>query len=216
MEKNSYEEARKRMVAGQLVPRGIEDTKILDAFLNIPRHLFVPDRQKKYAYEDYPLPIGWKQTISQPFIVALMTQFLHPDKGEKALEIGTGSGYQAAILVYLGCDVYSIERIPQLAEEAKEMLNSLGLEVKIKVDDGTLGWLEAGPFDKIIVTAAAEDIPQPLIEQLKNGGRLIMPVGGFFDQELTLVDKFSNDKIVRSGVGKCVFVPLLGAYGYKE
>ena len=204
------------MVDAQLVPRGIEDPKVLDAFLNIPRHLFVPDRQREYAYEDYPLPIGCQQTISQPFIVALMTQFLNLNKGEKVLEIGTGSGYQAAVLVYLGCNVFTIERIPQLAEKAKKVLYSLGLEVNLKIDDGTLGWPEFGPFDKIIVTAAAEDIPQPLIEQLKNGGRLIMPVGVFLNQKLTIINKLSDIEIVKSCVGECLFVPLVGIHGYKE
>ena len=200
------------MIEEQLIPRGIRNKKILEAFENIPRHLFVPEEKQSYAYEDYPLSIGWGQTISQPFIVALMTQLLEPKKDEKVLEIGTGSGYQSAILAYLRCKVFTIERIPQLAERAQQVLESLEFKVKVKIADGTLGWEKESPFDKIIVTAAAKDIPPPLIQQLKIGGRLIMPIGGTFHQELIVADKVTNKEVKKESAGSCIFVPLIGKY----
>ena len=200
------------MVDEQLISRGIDDKSILEAFSNVPRHLFIPEGSRDYAYQDHPLPIGWNQTISQPYIVALMTQFLGPKKDEKILEIGTGSGYQAAILAYLGCDVFSVERIPELAEKAKEVLALLNFDVKINISDGSLGWPAYAPFDKIIVTAAAKVIPKPLVEQLKIKGRLVIPVGMPLHQELTVVDKLSKDEISKTYAGGCVFVPLIGKY----
>ncbi|RKY39064.1 MAG: protein-L-isoaspartate O-methyltransferase [Candidatus Omnitrophota bacterium] len=212
MKENNYLLLRKRMIEEQLIPRGIRNKKILEAFENIPRHLFVPEEKQSYAYEDHPLSIGWGQTISQPFIVALMTQLLEPKKDEKVLEIGTGSGYQSAILAYLGCKVFTIERIPQLAERAQQVLESLEFKVEVKIGDGTLGWEKESPFDKIIVTAAAKDIPSPLVHQLKIGGRLIMPIGGAFHQELIIADKVTNKEVKKKSAGSCIFVPLIGKY----
>jgi protein-L-isoaspartate(D-aspartate) O-methyltransferase len=213
---DKYKILREKMVDEQLARRGIENEHILESFLNVPRELFVPEKEKRYAYQDHPLSIGWGQTISQPYIVALMTQLLGPQEGEKVLEIGTGSGYQAAILAYLGCKVFSVERIPQLAERAKEILKSLNLNVEIKVGDGTLGWEEHALYDKVIVTAAAKEIPPPLITQLKVGGRLIIPVGEFFHQELIVLDKISEDKTVKTSAGGCIFVPLIGKYAWQK
>jgi len=215
MRENDYHKLRKRMVEEQLILRGINDKSILEAFLNIPRELFVSPQLRKFAYADRPLPIGYNQTISQPFMVALMTQLLHPQKGEKVLEIGTGSGYQAAILCYLGCKVFSIERIKELAEIAKKRLEELNFKVKIKIDDGTLGWEEFSPFDKIIVTAGAKIIPPPLFSQLKEGGRLVIPVGDLYHQELIVIDKKGKDKYIKNNAGGCIFVPLVGKYGFK-
>jgi len=215
MRENDYHKLRKRMVEEQLILRGINDKSILEAFLNIPRELFVSPQLRKFAYADRPLPIGYNQTISQPFMVALMTQLLHPQKGEKVLEIGTGSGYQAAILCYLGCKVFSIERIKELAEIAKKRLEELNFKVKIKIDDGTLGWEEFSPFDKIIVTAGAKIIPPPLLSQLKEGGRLVIPVGDLYHQELIVIDKKGKDKYIKNNAGGCIFVPLVGKYGFK-
>ncbi len=215
MKENDYYKLRKKMIEEQLIPRGINDKSILEAFLNIPRELFVSSQMKKFAYADRPLPIGYEQTISQPFMVALMTQLLHPQKGEKVLEIGTGSGYQAAILCYLGCEVFSIERIKELAEIAKKRLEEFNFKIKIKVGDGTLGWEEFSPFDKIIVTAGAKITPPPLLSQLKEGGRLVIPVGNLYHQELMIIDKKEKDKYIKNNAGGCVFVPLVGKYGYE-
>lgn len=216
MKKDNYNILREKMVREQLKLRGITNPSIIKAFLNVPRELFVPEEEKLYAYEDRPLPIGYNQTISQPYMVAVMTRQLLPMGKDKVLEIGTGSGYQAAILRYLGCKVYSVERIPQLAERAEQTLTKLGLDVYIKVGDGTLGWEEFAPYDKIIVTAAAKEIPSPLIDQLKIGGRLVLPVGNIFQQELTVVDKISSQKTVKKNAGGCIFVPLIGKYGWQE
>lgn len=207
---------RKKMVTEQILQRGIEDKRILDAFNNVAREEFVPEEERRYAYEDYPLNIGFGQTISQPYIVALMTSLLDPVKGEKILEIGTGSGYQSAILAYLGADVYSIERIKELGELAKERLLRLGYKVKIKIDDGTLGWQEYAPFDKIIITAAAYNLPPPLIEQLKIGGKIVAPLGGSIYQNLTVIKKLNDNQLEQKTVCGCVFVPLIGRYGYKK
>ena len=204
------------MVEKQLRSRGIGDVGVLEAFSHIPRELFVPERERAYAYDDHPLPIGWKQTISQPYIVALMTEHLCLKAGEKVLEIGTGSGYQAALLAYMGGNVYSIERIPELVEHAREVLASLNLDVHLKVGDGTLGWEEIAPFDKIIVTAASPEIPEPLLVQIKVGGRLIVPLGDVFHQELTLVHKVSASEYDRQFLCACVFVPLVGKYAWQE
>ena len=204
------------MVEEQLILRGINESPVLEAFATIQRELFVPEEEKKYAYCDRPLPIGYNQTISQPFMVALMTQLLHPQRGEKVLEIGTGSGYQAAILCYLGCEVFSIERIKELAEIAKKRLEEFNFKIKIKIGDGTLGWEEFSPFDKIIVTAGAKVTPPPLLSQLKEGGRLVIPVGNLYHQELIVIDKKGNDKYIKNNAGGCVFVPLVGKYGFKR
>ncbi len=200
------------MVETQLIPRGIKDKRVINAMLTIPRHLFVPEEALwSQAYSDFPLPIGEKQTISQPYIVALMTQELNADKGDKVLEIGTGSGYQAAVLSGLVKEVYTIEIIEPLAKSAEERLSREGYKnVKVKNADGYFGWEENASFDAIIVTAAANHIPPPLIEQLKDGGRLIIPLGSTREfQTLTLVTRKDNDLETRFITG-VVFVPLTG------
>ena len=177
-EKNRLGELREEMVQQQIETRGVTDPNVLKAMKAVPRHLFVPTQYRKNAYGDYPLPIGKGQTISQPYIVAFMSAVLHLKPNDRILEIGTGSGYQAAVLAELGCNVYSIEIIASLGEKAKETLNELGYSnVHIRIGDGHRGWPEEAPFDAIIVTCAPEKIPPALIEQLKEGGRLIIPVG---------------------------------------
>ncbi|RKY40842.1 MAG: protein-L-isoaspartate O-methyltransferase [Candidatus Omnitrophota bacterium] len=213
---DNYQSLRKRMVEEQLIPRGIKDKSVLKAFLNIPREFFVPLGLRKFAYADRPLLIGYKQTISQPFMVALMVQLLQLKRGDKVLEIGTGSGYQAAILCYLGCEVFTIERIKELADTAEEKLEKLQFKVKIKVGDGTLGWEEFSPFDKIIVAAGAKIIPPPLLSQLREGGRLVIPVGNLYHQELIVVDKRGENEYIKNNAGGCIFVPLVGKYGYED
>jgi len=204
------------MVDEQLIPRGIKNQKVLDAFCKVERHKFIPEEARGSAYADFPVPIGEGQTISQPYIVALMTECLDLTGQEKVLEIGTGSGYQAAILAELSKEVYSIERFGSLAKRAEALLNELGYaNIKIKVCDGTLGWQEEAPFERIIITAASPRIPLPLTEQLKEGGRLILPLGENFSQVLTVVEK-KNDKLESVQVCGCVFVPLVGKYGYSK
>jgi protein-L-isoaspartate(D-aspartate) O-methyltransferase len=206
---------RRRMVEEQLAPRGIEDPRVLGVFSKVERHRFIPEDFKGSAYADYPVPIGEGQTISQPFIVALMTQCLGVSAQDKILEIGTGSGYQAAILAELAKEVYTVERIESLAKRAEVLLGDLGYQnIKIKVDDGTLGWKENAPFNKIIITAASPRIPLPLTEQLAENGRLILPLGESFSQVLTLVEKKAN-RLESQQICGCVFVPLVGKYGWK-
>ena len=202
------------MVEEQLIPRGIKDLRLLQAFQKVPRHKFVTEKYSDSAYGDFPLPIGAEQTISQPYMVALMTQCLELAGGETVLEIGTGSGYQAAILAELTGRVYSVERMADLAEQAEIRLKELGYHnVQIKTGDGTTGWQKYAPYDEIIVTAGAPAIPNPLIEQLGVGGRLVIPIGGSFNQILTVVNKH-KDKIETEEICGCVFVPLLGKYGW--
>ncbi|WP_022852863.1 protein-L-isoaspartate(D-aspartate) O-methyltransferase [Thermodesulfatator atlanticus] len=215
-EPDIYRKARERMVQTQIAARGIKDPRVLAAMLKVPRHLFVEEALKDQAYGDYPLPIGEGQTISQPYIVALMTEALELKGPEKVLEVGTGSGYQAAILAELARWVYSIERYPSLAHRAKRILEKLGYNnVIIKVGDGTKGWPEAAPFDAIIVTAAGPKIPEPLIEQLKDGGRLVMPVGDEWSQYLIKVIK-KDGQLIKENLGAVRFVKLVGEYGFKE
>jgi len=198
------------------MPRGIKDQKLLDAFQKVERHKFIPKDLASNAYADFPVPIGNGQTISQPYIVALMTECLNLTGKEKVLEVGTGSGYQTAILAELSKEVYSIERFENLAKMAQGVLNELGYtNIKIKVGDGTLGWPEEAPFDRIIITAASPRIPLPLTEQLKDNGKLIMPLGESFSQVLTLFEK-KKDKLESMQICGCVFVPLVGKYGYKQ
>lgn len=207
---------RNRMVEEQLMPRGIRDAKVLDAFRKLERHKFMPEEMRSSAYADFPVPIGDGQTISQPYIAALMTECLNLTGEEKVLEIGTGSGYQTAILAQLSKEVYSIERIGSLAEKAKSLLSGLGYaNVKMKTGDGSLGWPEEAPFDRIIITAAAPRVPLPLTEQLKEGGKFILPLGESFSQILTLVEK-KEGKLETKEICGCVFVPLIGKYGLKE
>jgi protein-L-isoaspartate(D-aspartate) O-methyltransferase len=215
MKEIDFDKLRQEMVINQIAKRGITDQKVLEAFRQVPRHLFIPQNQKYLAYDDYPLPIGVGQTISQPYMVALMTAVLDVRENEKVLEIGTGSGYQAAILAYLSAKVYSIERIAALAAQAKELLSSLNYCVQVKVGDGTLGWQENGPYDKIIVTAAAPVISPSWIEQLKETGKMVVPLGGAFGQDLTVIEKIGRDNIKQTSVCSCIFVPLIGKYGQK-
>lgn len=207
--RDGYEYVRNSMVDDQIAARGISDQATLKAMRKVPRHLFVPPSYIKEAYSDRPLPIGYSQTISQPFVVAYMTELVKPAKGKKALEIGTGSGYQAAILAEIVDTVYTIEIVPELAKEAATRLKILGYKnIIAKYGDGYKGWPEHGPFDIIIVTAAADHIPQPLKDQLANGGRLIMPVGNPATvQELILLTK-RNGKISEQRLETVWFVPL--------
>jgi protein-L-isoaspartate(D-aspartate) O-methyltransferase len=216
MNKDEFKLLRERMVFGQLASRDINDPKVLGAFREVPREVFVPEPMKEYAYQGNPLAIGSGQTISQPYIVALMTQLLAVDVGDKVLEIGTGSGYQAAILLNIGAQVYGVERYLNLAEKAEEKINSLGYTIKMKIGDGTLGWQEFAPYDRIIVTAAAPKVPQSLLEQLKVGGKLVIPVGSCFSQELTVVEKNQKGKLSSKAVCGCVFVPLIGEEGWRR
>lgn len=211
-----YESERKIMVEEQLVGRGIRDRRVLDAMGKVPRHLFVEEALRSRAYGDYPLPIGEKQTISQPYMVALMTESLELKGNEKVLEIGTGSGYQSAVLAELCEKVYSVERIKSLAVKARDRLDSLGyLNVAIKIFDGTYGWIEHAPYDAIIVTAGAPDIPKSLIDQLAVGGRMVIPIGDEFSQTLVKLEK-SRDGITTTNICGCVFVKLVGNHGWKE
>lgn len=211
----NFDVSRERMVTEQLIPRGISEPRVLDAFRKVERHKFVPKKFEETAYSDHPLPIGDGQTISQPYMVALMTEKLELTGSEKVLEVGTGSGYQAAILAELAREVYSVERFEELAINADSLLKDLGYDrVEIKVGDGTLGWKEMAPFDRIIITAGSPDIPKSLISQLGNNGKLVIPVGSGFSQVLTVATK-SNSKISKEEVCGCVFVPLVGAEGWK-
>lgn len=210
------ETLRKRMVEGQLIARGIKNKNVIEAFYKIERHKFLPADLVKSAYADSPLAIGEGQTISQPYIVALMTEYLELTGREKVLEIGTGSGYQTAILAELSAEVYSIERIDCLAKNAEALLAGLGYQnIKIKIADGTLGWQEFAPFDRIIIAAASPQVPLKLAEQLKESGRLILPLGGPISQTLTLIEKQSGELKVTE-ICACVFVPLIGEYGYQR
>ncbi len=215
-ERDIYARARKTMVETQLIPRGVRDERVLAAMLKVPRHLFVDEALRPQAYSDYPLPIGEGQTISQPFMVAFMTEALKLTGTERVLEIGTGSGYQTAILAELSERVYSVERIPSIADRARKVLDRLGYSnIVIKIGDGTLGWEEEAPFDAILVTAGAPDVPPPYIEQLAEGGRLVIPVGGEFVQELVRITK-KKGRLVRENLGGCRFVKLIGKYGWQE
>ncbi len=207
---------REEMVSRQLEPRRIRDERVLAAFREVPRHLFAAGAGLREAYADHPLPIGEGQTISQPFMVALMTQCLRLSGGEKVLEIGTGSGYQAAILSRLAGKVYSVERVAALADRAGEIFRSLGYEnISVRVGDGTRGWPEFAPYDAIIVTAGAPGVPPPLVEQLADGGRLAIPAGGGYSQRLLVLER-RGEQIIERDEGGCVFVPLIGEYGWRE
>ncbi len=206
---------RERMVREQLESRGIRDQRLLQVMRELPRHLFIPPDMAREAYHDNPLPIGTGQTISQPYMVALMTELLALRGGEKVLEVGTGSGYQAAILGKMAREVISIEKHGNLAEEARERLRSLGIgNVEVRVGDGSLGLPDEAPFDAIIVTAGAPGIPRPLTEQLADGGRLVIPVGSSGMQTLTLVTREGGEYRTEEK-GGCVFVPLVGRHGWK-
>lgn len=204
-----YAVKRWYMVERQIISRGIQNSKVIQAMLKVPRHKFVPDDLKDSAYSDSPLPIGMEQTISQPYIVALMTELLNPKDGEKILEVGTGSGYQTAVIAETGCEVYTVEILEPVAEKAKQILKDLGYEnIHFKVGDGYRGWKEYAPFDAIIVTAAPDHIPQPLINQLKVKGRMIIPVGGLY-QDLLLIRKTEKGVDMKT-VTPVRFVPMTG------
>jgi len=204
------------MVKSQLIPRGISDPRVLEVMGKVPRDRFVEEALVGEAYNDHPLPIGERQTISQPYIVALMTEALELTGKEKTLEIGTGSGYQTAILADLSRKVYTIERIRALMVKARNILQELGYtNILFKAFDGTLGWKEYEPFDAIIVTAGAPKIPQPLLDQLADGGRLIIPVGNKFSQELIKVTN-KRGNYIEKNLGGCRFVDLLGVHGWKD
>jgi protein-L-isoaspartate(D-aspartate) O-methyltransferase len=212
----NYEKEREQMVKSQLACRGIRDKRVLDAMRQVPRHLFIPEDMRQLAYCDGPLPIGHGQTISQPYIVALMTELLELTGQEKVLEIGTGSGYQAAILSRLVPQVYSIERHAALARQAEKILAQLGYDnVMVIVSDGTLGWPEHSPYEAIIITAAAPDVPQPLIDQLADGGRLVAPVGTRWSQSLVKV-KRQGGSLMTEQLTPVAFVPLVGEHGWRE
>lgn len=208
--------ARERMVTEQLQRRGIRDDRVLEAMRKVPRHLFVDPLLGRRAYEDSPLSIGEGQTISQPYMVAVMTAALALQGSERVLEIGTGSGYQTAVLAELAARVYSIERIPALAERAEETLARLEYgNVSIRIGDGSMGWPEASPFDAIVVTAGAPSVPPPLVEQLQIGGRLVIPVGSSYAQTLQRVIR-REDRVDQEELVGCVFVKLVGEHGWRE
>ena len=212
---NDFSKARLKMVEEQIVSTGIKDPGVTAAMKKVPRHLFVEEALQGQAYGDHPLPIGEKQTISQPYMVALMTEALQLKKNERVLEIGTGSGYQAAVLAELVEKVFSIERIRSLAIRARQLFYELGyFNIEIKIFDGTYGWSEESPFDAIMVTAGAPDIPYPLIDQLALGGRLVIPVGDTYAQNLMRVSK-TEEGIKKENLGGCRFVKLIGKYGWE-
>ncbi len=207
---------RNRMVTEQIIARGIRDERVLEALRLVPRHWFVPEEYANVAYSDSPLPIGRGQTISQPYIVALMTELLELEGDENVLEVGTGSGYQAALLAHLAHRVHTIERHAELAEKADEVLMRLGLSnVMVHVGDGSLGIPKYAPFQAIMITAAAPRVPQPLIDQLADGGRLVLPEGGAGGQMLDRWQKLGN-QFKQEHVAPVAFVPLRGQHGWKE
>lgn len=204
------------MVSTQIEVRGIHDQRVLEAMRKVPRQLFVSEALQDQAFGDFPLPIGDGQTISQPFIVAEMTQALELTQNDRVLEIGTGSGYQTAILAELAYRVYTIERVRKLFIEARKILDQLHYHnVVAKCSDGTLGWAEESPFDAIIVTAGAPEVPDALVEQLEEGGRLVIPVGGRLSQTLLKIERH-EDGIRKTNLGGCRFVKLIGNHGWKE
>ncbi len=204
------------MVKGQLIPRGIKDEHVIEAMLKVPRHLFLDEEIRDRAYADMALPIGYDQTMSQPYMVAIMTELLELKGDERILEIGTGSGYQAAILSKLAREVYTIERIEGLTKKAIERFQSLGYNnIHGMTSNGTLGWLEECPFDRIIITAAAPEFPSMLIEQLSEDGIAVAPVGDKFSQQLLKLRK-KEGKTEEEYHVPCVFVPLIGEFGWKE
>ena len=205
-----YAAARNRMVDRHLVERGIKDPRVLEAFRTVPRHLFVPKESRHLAYEDESIPIGEGQTITPPYDVAFMTEVLDPKPTEKVYEVGTGSGYQASILSRLVKDVYSVEIHKPLGEKAAKVIKELGYaNIHTKVGDGYAGWPEAAPFDAIIVTCAPEKVPQPLVEQLKEGGRMVIPLGSRFDQSVFFYEK-KDGKLVGRKLRPTLFVPMTG------
>ncbi|MEN6615855.1 MAG: protein-L-isoaspartate(D-aspartate) O-methyltransferase [Syntrophorhabdus sp.] len=215
--KNQYQSKRQLMVETQIIPRGIQDRRVINAMLKVPRHLFIDEALWPEAYDDHPLPIGEKQTISQPYIVALMSELLKLTGTEKVLEIGTGSGYQCAILAELADQVFTIERIPSIAKRARKIFDQLKYtNVIVHIGDGTLGWKEHSPYDGIIVTAAAPHPPKPLLQQLAMGGRLVIPIGDEFTQNLTVFTRNDETNYSEEDYGSCRFVKLIGDQGWRE
>ncbi len=213
---DEFFDARKKMVEEQLITRGINNQQVLKIMQKVQRHLFVDKDSLKAAYKDSPLSIDCSQTISQPYIVALMTEQIEPSKNKKILEIGTGSGYQTAILAELFKFIYSVERHKPLADKAEERLKHLGYKnIRIKTADGTVGWNEKAPFDAIIVTAAAPEVPDELVKQLKDRGKMVIPIGPHFQQNLEVISK-RGDSYINKTICGCVFVPLIGKGGWKE
>ena len=209
-EKNNFRVLRQKMVDRQIKARGVKDSLVLKAMLTVPRHLFIPPKEINNAYDDNPLPIGYGQTISQPYIVAFMTEILSLEGDENVLEIGTGSGYQAAVLCELAKHVYTIEIVPELCRQARKILSDLDYKnVDVKCGDGYEGWPENAPFDAIILTAAPTKIPQPLIKQLQVGGRMILPVGKAY-QELILLKKMPGGELQKEKLIPVRFVPMTG------
>ncbi|MDP7557470.1 MAG: protein-L-isoaspartate(D-aspartate) O-methyltransferase [Nitrospinaceae bacterium] len=207
---------RRKMIEEQLLGRGIKDLAVMEAMSRVPRHLFVNTSLQHRAYGDCPLPIGENQTISQPYIVALMTQILQLKGEERILEIGTGSGYQTAILAELASQVFTIERIKPLAKKTKGLLEGLGYEnIVYKAFDGTYGWRDQSPFDAILISASTPEVPTTLIEQLTDKGRLVAPVGGRETQDLIVLTK-NGSRVVKREMGSCKFVPLIGKFAWPE
>ncbi|MBW7881826.1 MAG: protein-L-isoaspartate(D-aspartate) O-methyltransferase [Caldilineaceae bacterium] len=211
---DAYAEERNAMVTVQIEARGVEDASVLEAMRTVPRHRFVPEDFIDQAYADHPLPIGYGQTISQPYIVALMTEALQPAPGLRVLEIGTGSGYQAAVLAQLGIETYSVEIIPELAQQAEERLQTLGYDqVQVLQADGYFGWTDHAPYDAIIVTAAPDHLPQPLANQLAEGGRLVIPIGPAGSYQTLWLFERHGDDLSATNLGGVSFVPFTGAGG---
>ncbi|MGQ7718581.1 protein-L-isoaspartate(D-aspartate) O-methyltransferase [Melioribacter sp. OK-6-Me] len=210
-----YEEERKELVEN-LKKKGIKDEKVLEAIFNVERHRFVPEIVAPHAYNDVALPIGYGQTISQPYTVAIMTETLDVQPSQKILEIGTGSGYQAAILNYLGARVFTIERNHNLYNRALKIFDELNLKIAARCSDGTLGWEEYSPYDRIIVTAGSPSVPTQLKKQLKIGGKLVIPVGDRTSQVLNVLNKISEDKFEVQEIPYFAFVPLIGKEGWRE
>jgi protein-L-isoaspartate(D-aspartate) O-methyltransferase len=216
IEVKEWRHERERMVNEQIIARGVKDRKVLGAMVRVPRHLFVEKVYEHQAYNDYPLSVGHGQTISQPYMVAVMTELLELEPEDVVLEIGTGSGYQTAILALICRMVYTIERVSALQDRARELLGKLGFSnVSYMIGDGSLGWPDCAPYNAILVTAGAPDIPNALIEQLAEKGRLVIPVGSEYFQTLNVVRKHKS-RVQRKELFECTFVPLLGRQGWKE
>lgn len=212
----AYAGQRRKMIEEQLSGRGIKDLSVMEVLSRVPRHLFVGSSLRHRAYGDYPLPIGENQTISQPYIVGLMTEVLQLKGSERVLEIGTGSGYQTAILAELASQVFTIERIKTIAQKTKKLLEGLRYKnIIFKTFDGTYGWRDQSPFDAILISAATPSIPTSLIEQLADNGRLVAPIGGRESQDLIILNK-KGDQITQQKIGDCKFVPLIGKFAWSE
>ncbi|MCZ6512660.1 MAG: protein-L-isoaspartate(D-aspartate) O-methyltransferase [Nitrospinae bacterium] len=210
-----YAGHRQKMIE-EIIDRGIRDVRVIEAMSRVPRHVFVRDSFHHKAYGDHPLPIGASQTISQPYVVAAMSEALQLTGEERVLEIGTGSGYQTALLSELAAQVFTIERVKSLGRQAKQLLDGLGYtHINYKVFDGTYGWQELGPYDAVLITAAGPEVPQALIEQVKDGGRIVAPIGDDQGQELMVYTK-RGKRLRAKRMGDCFFVPLIGKYGVPE